>query len=197
MPREVPGGQRERGKGAIPVQVCDWTGCHFLASEAKFSQDGLPRAYGTAVSGWSEQGEEWGDFLHCLPLPWLEALHGAWIPLHFWIETARLPGGSCDLLYLRHGSEDESWRPRPLAYPRCCWSHSWEVSRDLGDLVVTGMAGVKQVVEGPRERQSQVHTRCLIHTLNGIDQVVWESYLEKPCLIPTDHLTPLYVNFFT
>lgn len=35
--------------------------------------------------------------------------------------------------------------------------HSWEVSRDLGEQVVTWMAGVKQVVEHPRERQNQVH----------------------------------------
>ena len=49
-----------------------------MASETKFSQDGLPRAYGTTVSGWSEQGKECGDFFHCLPFPWLEALHGAW-----------------------------------------------------------------------------------------------------------------------
>lgn len=89
MPREVPGWQREQEKGVIPVQVCDWTGCHFMASETKFSQNGLPKAYGTTVSGWSEQGKEWGDFFHCLPFPWLEALHGAWIPLHFWTENSR------------------------------------------------------------------------------------------------------------
>ena len=157
MPREVPGGQREWGKGVIPVQVCDWTGCLLMASETKFSQDGLPRACGTTVSGWSEQGKEWGDLLHCLPFPWLETLPWSMNSSALLDWKYRVPGGSCDLLYLRHGSEDESWRPRPLVYPRCCRSHSWEVSRDLGDLVVTGMAGVKQVVEGPRERQSQVH----------------------------------------